>query len=82
VSGRSGDDAGAVREDHWDWLMSDLARRPPSFLLDTAAAHLSRWSAPLDRYPRLSSWVASRYEPIDRIDGVVVYRRRGCSPAR
>ena len=82
VSGRADHDAGAVSAEHWEWLFSDLARRPPAFVLDAAGARLSRWDVPLERYPRLAAFVSRGYEPLDRIDGVAIYRRRGCAVQR
>jgi 4-amino-4-deoxy-L-arabinose transferase-like glycosyltransferase len=67
-----------VRPQHWDWLLEDLARRRPTYVLDTAAARLGRWSAPLEERRLLASFVAASYEPLGVVDHVRIYRLRGC----
>jgi hypothetical protein len=63
---------------HWDWLLDDLGRRRPTYVLDTAAARLGRWGVPLEGQRRLVAFVAASYEPLDVVDHVRIYRRRGC----
>ena len=64
---------------HWRWLMADLRQNQPTYILDTAPAHLKMWEYfPLHDYPQLERFVRRRYEPIDAIDGVQIYRQRGC----
>lgn len=64
---------------HWRWLMADLRQNVPTYILDTAPAHLKMWEYfPLHDYPQLERFVRRRYEPIASIDGVQIYRRRGC----
>jgi hypothetical protein len=69
---------GTVRPEHWDLLLGDLERRRPTYVLDTAEAHLGRWSFPLEGQPRLAAFVAASYEPLDVVDRVRIYRRRAC----
>jgi len=75
-----GRDRGAlVRSDHWDLLMADLARRPPAFVLDTAPAGLHGWACcPMADFPRLDAYVRGSYDAVAIVDGVWVWRRRGC----
>jgi hypothetical protein len=64
---------------HWRWLMADLRASEPTYFLDTAPARLKMWEYfPLEDYPQLERFVRRRYEAIDTVDGVEVYRRRGC----
>jgi len=70
---------GLVSPRHWDWLLEDLARRRPTYVLDTAGARLGRWGFPLEDRPRLAALVAASYEPLDVVEHVRIYRRRGCS---
>jgi hypothetical protein len=65
---------------HWDLLMADFERTPPTYVVDTAPAGLYRWDRyPLSDYPRLGQYVAEGYEWMDDVDRVRLYRRRGCS---
>jgi hypothetical protein len=64
---------------HWRWLMADLRQNLPTYILDTAPAHVKMWEYfPLHDYPQLERFVRRRYEPIESIDGVQIYRRRDC----
>jgi hypothetical protein len=64
---------------HWRWLMADLRHSEPTYILDTAPAHLKMWEYfPLSDYPQLERFVRRRYEPMVSIDGVQIYKRRGC----
>lgn len=69
---------GLVIPKHWDWLLEDLARRRPTYVLDTAGARFGRWGFPLEERRLLASFVAASYEPLDVVDHVRIYRRRGC----
>ena len=65
---------------HWGWLMADLRRNQPTYFLDTAPASLKMWEYfPLHDYPLLERFVNRRYEPLESIDGVQIYRRKGCA---
>jgi hypothetical protein len=67
------------RSRHWHWLMADLDANQPTYVLDTAPAKLSMWEYfPLTDYPMLDRYVHQSYEPIDTIDAITIYRRRGC----
>jgi 4-amino-4-deoxy-L-arabinose transferase-like glycosyltransferase len=80
VSGNRDPGAGDGRVDprHWDWLLEDLARRRPTYVLDTAGARLGRWGFPLEERRLLAAFVATSYEPLDVVEHVRIYRRRGC----
>jgi hypothetical protein len=63
----------------WDLLMQDLERNHATFILDTSWSGFHRWNRfPVSDYPRLASYLRQKYEQVDAVDGVVVYRRRGC----
>jgi hypothetical protein len=64
---------------HWRWLMADLRQNVPTYILDTSPAHLKMWEYfPLHDYPLLERFVRRRYEPMESIDGVQIYKRRNC----
>jgi hypothetical protein len=74
-------EADPVVPEHWDWLMSDLERRWATFVVDTAPAGIYRWDRyPIEQYPRLRDYLAERYEVVDTVDRVRIYRRRSCGP--
>lgn len=69
-----------IRPEHWDWLLADLELNRPAFILDTAPSGLHGW----DRYPLraffpLADLLRRQYEPLDSVDDVHIYRRRGCA---
>ena len=73
-------DAPAPSPAHWDLLMADLARTPPTYVVDTAPAGTYRWDRyPLSDYARLGRYVADGYEWAGDVDRVRLYRRRGCT---
>jgi hypothetical protein len=73
------DTAPLVRSDHWDLLMMDLEQRPPVFVLDTSPAGLHGWDRyPMRDFPRLDRFVRSGYRTVADVDGVWIWRRRGC----
>jgi hypothetical protein len=73
---------GDVVSRHWDWLMEDLERTRPALVVDTAPANLFRWGRyPIARYPRLQDYVDRELEPAGAVEGVRIYRRRGCGAA-
>jgi hypothetical protein len=77
------DTRGLVREEHWDLLMTDLERDPPVFVLDTSPAGLHGWDRyPMRDSPRLDAFVRSGYRTVADVDGVWVWRRRGCEGQR
>lgn len=60
----------------WDMLFADLEARRPSLWIDAAAAGWDGYHKfPMARYPRLASYVARHYDPVETVDGVVLYRR-------
>ena len=74
---------GLVRADHWDLLMSDLERSRPTFVVDTAPSGLHGWDRyPLEAFPRLETFVKTGYDPVDVLDGVWLWRRKGCAVER
>ncbi len=69
------------RQRHWNWLMADLKRNEPTYILDMAPATFSRWQDfPLEDYPWLERFVRTRYESLGSIHGVDLYRQRDCAP--
>ena len=81
---RSGeiDTSSLVREEHWDLLMADLESSRPAFVLDTAPAGLYGWDRyPLRDFPRLDRFVRSDYRAVADVDGVWIWRRKGCASA-
>ena len=74
---------GVVDPRHWDWLMEDLEARRATFILDTAPAGIFRWNQyPMERYPRLQSYVDAQFQLVDTIEEVRIYRRTGCDGTR
>jgi hypothetical protein len=74
------DTRGLVRPEHWDLLMDDLTRRPPAFVLDTAPSGLHGWgSYPMSEFPRLRAFVDLGYQAVAIVDGIWIWRRRGCA---
>jgi hypothetical protein len=70
---------GLVRGEHWNLLMDDLERSPPVFVLDTSPAALHGWDRyPMRDFPCLDAFVRSGYHAVAEVDGVWVWRRRGC----
>ena len=68
-----------ARPQHWDWLMADLARSQPDFIVDAAKARLSRWGYPMDGFPRLAHFMREGYQPVTTIDGATLWQRRACA---
>jgi hypothetical protein len=71
-----------VRDEHWGLLMTDLEHDPPVFVLDTSPAGLHGWERfPLRDFPRLDTFVRSGYRAVADVDGVWIWRRKGCEAA-
>jgi 4-amino-4-deoxy-L-arabinose transferase-like glycosyltransferase len=68
-----------VRQQHWDWLMADLERSQPDFVVDAGKARLSRWDYPIEDFPRLVSFMREGYLPVATVDGATLWQRRGCA---
>jgi hypothetical protein len=57
--------------------MDDLRAHPPRYILDTTpAAFRGSQYSPMSKYPELSRFVDSRYEYIETIDGIAIYKSR------
>lgn len=68
-----------VRSEHRERLLSDLRRRRPDFVVDTAPSGLHGWDRyPLADFPELEAFVHADYAPAAVLDGVWVWRRKGC----
>lgn len=62
---------------HWDWLMSDLEKNKATYILDTSPAAIYRWDHyPLEKFPRLKTYVDKNYQRLDEIESVMIYVRR------
>jgi hypothetical protein len=60
--------------DVWPEVQADLNAHPPALIVDTASAGWSDFSMyPMRNYPVLSELVASRYQAVATVDGVVIY---------
>jgi hypothetical protein len=82
ASAADGDEARTrVLARHWDWLMDDLGRTRPAYVIDTAGLPRLRFKRfHVKRYPRLAAWLASDYRPALELSGLVVWRRLDCQP--
>ena len=77
---RGHDSEEQVVEAHWDWLMDDLERNAATFIVDTAPAGIYRWNHyPIERYPRLQSYIDQGFDLAGEVDRVRIFRRRGCT---
>ena len=75
-------DEPTLEPSHWAWLMQDLERSRATYVLDTAPAGLYRWDRyPLRDYPGLDGYLRRRYQAVDSVSGVTVFRRIGCLAA-
>lgn len=83
VSGARADfeDPQLVSNEHWAWLLDDLSRNRPTYIIDAARAGLWRWRHEMARFPKFGALVATDYEPVGDFDGALVYRRLGCGSA-
>jgi len=73
-------DEPALAPAHWDMLMADFERTPPTYFVDTAPAGIYRWNRyPVVDYPRLQQYVAEGFERLDDVDRVRIHRRKGCA---
>ncbi|MBI2346421.1 MAG: hypothetical protein HYV03_05985 [Deltaproteobacteria bacterium] len=60
----------------WDWLDSDFAAHPPTWIADTSSYPVSgRLLPPTERYPRIAALIAAHYERIATIHGMPIYHR-------
>jgi len=63
----------------WKWLIADLKHNKPVYLVDMAPGAIKNWHYfPMRNYPWLHRMVDRHYDLIDSIQGVEIYRRRGC----
>jgi hypothetical protein len=68
-----------VHSEHRERLLSDLRRHRPDFVVDTAPSGLHGWDRyPLAGFPELEAFVHEGYAPAAVLDGVWVWRRKGC----
>ena len=62
--------------EHWDWLMDDLERNAPEYVVDTAPANLNGWGRqPMSDFPRLDAFVRASYRIEREVGGAVIWRR-------
>ncbi len=58
-------------------MMEDLRANSPRYVLDTTpAAFRGSQYSPMSKYPELRRYVDSRYEYIETIDGIAIYKSR------
>jgi 4-amino-4-deoxy-L-arabinose transferase-like glycosyltransferase len=58
-------------------MMDDLRAHPPRYILDTTpAAFRGSQYSPMSKRPELRQFVDSRYEYIETIDGIAIYKSR------
>ena len=58
-------------------MMDDLRAHPPRYILDTTpAAFRGSQYSPMSKRPELRQFVDSRYEYIETIDGIAIYKAR------
>ena len=63
--------------DGWRMMFEDLESRAPVLFVDAAAAGWDGYDKyPVSRYPRLASYLGQRYQLLEEIRGVRLYRRR------
>jgi 4-amino-4-deoxy-L-arabinose transferase-like glycosyltransferase len=78
---RSGavDTRSLVSAEHWGQLMADLEATRPVFILDTSPSGLYGWDRyPLRDFPALEGFVRAGYRAVAEVDGVWIWRRKGC----
>ena len=68
-----------IRQDHWDWLMSDLERNHATYFIDGSKAFKNWKKFPLENFPRMSAFVRDHYDHLADDGAVRIYRWRGCS---
>lgn len=60
-------------EGAWDDFQADLAARPPALVVDA-----SRGTAySVEQFPLFDAYLRANYTPVEEVDGVVLYARRG-----
>jgi 4-amino-4-deoxy-L-arabinose transferase-like glycosyltransferase len=59
-------------EGAWDDFRSDLAARPPALIVDVSRD--TPYS--VDQFPAFDAYLRAYYEPVDEVDGVILYERR------
>ncbi len=58
-------------------MMDDLRAHPPRYVLDTTpAAFRGSQYSPMSKFPELQNYVDARYEYIETIDGISIYKAR------
>jgi hypothetical protein len=63
--------------------MGDLERSRPAFVVDTAPSGLHGWGRfPMEDFPRLETFVKTNYDAVAVVDGVWLWRRKGCAGRR
>ena len=71
-----------ARPEHQERLLADLARSRPAFVADTAPSGLHGWDRhPLAELPGLAAFVHDGYDAVAEVDGVWLWRRKGCDVA-
>ncbi len=60
----------------WDALFADLRAHPPVYVVDTSPIDMHDYGKyPLEKFPRLKSWIDANYSRETEIGGIVLYRK-------
>ena len=80
VSGNLQKGRGMIQPEHRELLMADLEKNQATYIIDTSPAGIFRWNRyPLEEFPALNNYVKQKYGYLDNLEGIVIYRRNGCS---
>ena len=61
----------------WDLLFQDLERSRPRLLVDTTATGWRHWDLfPMEKFPRLASYVAAHYDLAETVEKATIWVRR------
>ncbi len=71
------DTSSLVDKKHWAYLMEDLGKNAPLYIVDCSSGDLRDYSKfPIQKYPLIFSYLTANYGKETVIDGVDIYRRR------
>jgi hypothetical protein len=68
-----------IRQKNWDWLMQDLKKNPPAYIIDTAPAGIYRWNRyPIKNYSMLDGYLKESFVLWKSVEDVDIYRKKEC----